>query len=96
MKIAPGKGKFSFKSYHGTYLVAEWPSGKMNANRRVADLWETFSVIPIQPDPIANTEGNLKRNTYSYRSCFSYIRVRWLAELNKVRIKIRPVLKTVF
>ena len=58
VKIAPGKGKFSFKSYHGTYLVAEWPSGKMNANRRVADLWETFSVIPIA-DP--NTEGNFKK-----------------------------------
>ena len=68
--------------------MAEWPSGKMNANRRVADLWETFSVIPIQPDPIANTEGNLKRNA-SYRSCFFCIRFRWLAELNKVRIRVK-------
>jgi hypothetical protein len=85
VKIAPGKGKFSFKSYHGTYLVAEWPSGKMNANRRVADLWETFSVIPIA-DP--NTEGDMETYSLDTRSLES-------AEENSVMSKLSEIEATV-
>ena len=41
------KGLFSFKSYHGQYLVAEFLNGSLNANRCVAKEWETFQVIPV-------------------------------------------------
>ena len=47
VKPRAGKGLFSFKSYHGQYLVAELLNGSLNANRRVAKDWETFQVIPV-------------------------------------------------
>merc|ERR1711997_727231 len=38
-----GKNKVQFKGHHGLYLVAE-PNGRVNANRAVPGIWETWTV----------------------------------------------------
>ena len=61
------KGLFSFKSYHGKYLVAEFLNGSLNANRCVAKKWETFQVIPVPK--VQGKQFCLR--AYSFRPGFS-------------------------
>ena len=52
MYLAPNGRHFSFQAWNGKYLVAE-PDGRLNANRGVPDVWETFTVFPVE-----NNKGN--------------------------------------
>ena len=60
VKVLPGEGLFTFKSYHGQYLSAEL-FGALNANRCLAKEWETFEIIPIPKGK------RIFRRAYSFR-----------------------------